>query len=66
MTLLHAGVDSTVIALWLGHADVRSTNPYLHADRTIEERVLAPTTPASAPPGRYRPPDRLLAFLESL
>jgi site-specific recombinase XerD len=66
MTLLHAGVDSTVIALWLGHADVRSTNPYLHADLTIKERALALTTPASAPPGRYRPPDRLLAFLESL
>ena len=65
-TSLHAGVDSTVIALWLGHADVRSTNPYLHADLTIKERALALTTPASAPPGRYRPPDRLLAFLESL
>ena len=66
MTLLHAGVDSTVITLWLGHADVRSTNPYLHADMTIKERALALTNPASAPPGRYRPPDRLLAFLESL
>ncbi|HKN49698.1 MAG TPA: tyrosine-type recombinase/integrase [Actinomycetota bacterium] len=66
MSLLHAGVDTSVIALWLGHADIRSTNPYLHADLSIKERALALTTPASVPPGRYRPPDRLLAFLESL
>lgn len=66
MSLLHAGVDTSVIALWLGHADVRSTNPYLHADLSIKERALALAAPASAPPGRYRPPDRLLAFLESL
>lgn len=66
MSLLQAGVDTSVIALWLGHADVRSTNPYLHADLSIKERALARTTPASARPGRYRPSDRLLAFLESL
>ena len=66
MTLLQAGVDSSVIALWLGHADVRSTNVYLHADLTIKEQALARVTPASTPPGRYRPPDPLLAFLESL
>jgi site-specific recombinase XerD len=66
MSLLHAGVDTTVIALWLGHADIRSTNAYLHADLTIKERALALTTPATAAPGRYRPPDQLLAFLESL
>jgi site-specific recombinase XerD len=66
MNLLQAGVDTTVIAMWLGHADVRSTQPYLHADLTIKERALARTTPASAPAGRYRPPDPLLAFLESL
>jgi site-specific recombinase XerD len=66
MTLLRAGVDVTVIALWLGHADVRSTQPYLHADLSIKERALARTTPASSKPGRYRPPDSLLAFLESL
>lgn len=45
MTLLHAGVDTTVIALWLGHADTRSTDPYIHADMTIKERALAKTTP---------------------
>jgi site-specific recombinase XerD len=66
MNLLHAGVDTTVIALWLGHADVRSTNAYLHADLAIKERALARVTPLTAAAGRYRPPDRLLAFLEAL
>jgi site-specific recombinase XerD len=66
MSLLHAGVDTTVIALWLGHADPRSTEPYLHADMTIKERALARTTPPSVKPGRYHPPDSLLAFLENL
>lgn len=66
MTLLQAGVDSAVIALWLGHADIRSTSPYLHADMTIKQRALDLTTPTSTPPGRYRPADTLLAFLESL
>ena len=66
MTLLRAGVDTAVIALWLGHADIRSTNPYLHADMTIKERALARITPATSKPGRYRPPDDLLAFLDSL
>lgn len=66
MTLLHAGVDTAVIALWLGHADPRSTNPYLHADLSIKEKALARTTPADSPPGRYQPPDPLLDFLERL
>jgi len=66
MSLLQAGVDTTVIALWLGHADVRSTQPYLHADLTIKERALALLTPAAVPPGRYKPPDAVLAFLEAL
>lgn len=66
MSLLQGGVDTTVIALWLGHADVRSTQAYLHADLTIKERALALTTPASVKPGRYRPPDAVLAFLDSL
>jgi site-specific recombinase XerD len=66
MSLLHAGVDVAVIALWLGHADIRSTDAYLHADLTIKERALARTTPVTSKPGRYRPPDKLLAFLESL
>ncbi len=66
MSLLQAGVDTTVIALWLGHADVRSTEPYLHADLTIKEKALALVTPADVKPGRYKPPDRVLAFLEGL
>jgi integrase len=66
MSLLQAGVDTAVIALWLGHADLRSTDPYVHADLTIKERALAMTTPASVRPGRYRPSDTLLTFLEDL
>jgi integrase/recombinase XerD len=66
MNLLHAGVDSTVIALWLGHESVEATQIYLHADMAIKERALARTTPPDTAPGRYRPPDRLLAFLEAL
>jgi site-specific recombinase XerD len=66
MTLLQAGVDTSVIALWLGHAGVRSTDPYLHADISIKEKALNLTTPTSATPGRYRPPDKMLAFLEGL
>ena len=66
MQLLQAGVDTSVIALWLGHADTRSTQAYLHADMSLKEKALARTTPPSVRPGRYRPPDALLAFLESL
>ena len=66
MTLLQAGVDTSVIALWLGHAGVRSTDAYLHADISIKEKALALTTSASARPGRYHPSDKVLAFLESL
>lgn len=66
MTLLQAGVDTAVIALWLGHAGIRSTNAYLHADMTIKQRALALTTPARVPPGHYQPDDALLAFLEGL
>lgn len=66
MTLLQAGVDTAVIALWLGHADIRSTNAYLHADMTIKQRALDRTTPINSPPGRYKPTDSLLAFLEAL
>ena len=66
MALLQAGVDTTVIALWLGHADVRSTQAYLHADLSIKERALALVTPTTVAPGRYRPSDSVLAFLEGL
>jgi len=66
MALLGAGVDTTVIALWLGHADTRSTQPYLHADLTIKERALALVAAPEIAPGRYRPSDAVLAFLEGL
>ncbi len=66
MRLLHAGVDTSVIALWLGHEQVETTQIYLHADLALKERALARTTPPNTTPGRYRPPDTLLAFLEAL
>lgn len=66
MNLLQAGVDITVIALWLGHESVATTQIYLQADLALKQQALDRTTPPSRPPGRHRPPDRLLAFLESL
>jgi len=66
MRLLLAGNDVTVIALWLGHEQVATTNVYLHADMTQKQRAIDRTKPLAAKPGRYRPPDALLAFLESL
>ncbi len=66
VNLLRAGVDIATIALWLGHADIRATQTYLHADLAIKERALARTTPPHTAPGRYRPADSLLAFLEQL
>jgi len=66
MSLLQAGVDTSVIALWLGHAGTRSTDAYVHADMSIKDKALALTTPASAKPGRYHPTDQVLAFLEGL
>jgi integrase/recombinase XerD len=66
MRLLNAGVDITVIALWLGHETTQTTQIYLHADLALKERALARTAPPNTTPGRYRPPDQLLAFLEAL
>ena len=66
MSLLAQGVDTTVIALWLGHERVETTQIYIHADMSIKERALARTTPPGTAPGRYRPPDALLAFLDGL
>jgi site-specific recombinase XerD len=66
MNLLGAGVDLATIALFLGHASTRATEVYLHADLAIKERALARVAPTPAAARRYRPPDRLLAFLESL
>jgi len=66
MRLLHAGVDTSVIALWLGHEHIETTQIYLHADMALKEAALARTTPPNTPPGRYQPPDALLAFLEAI
>jgi integrase/recombinase XerD len=66
MRLLHAGVDITVIALWLGHESVATTQIYLRADLELKQRALDRTTPAGTRPGRYKPTDRLLAFLQAL
>lgn len=66
MRLLLAGNDITVIALWLGHEQISTTNIYLHADMTHKQQAIDRTAPLAAKPGRYRPPDALLAFLEGL
>jgi site-specific recombinase XerD len=67
MELLRSGVDVAVISLWLGHESIDTTmRNYLHGDMSIKERALARTAPRHTKPGRYRPPDRLLAFLDSL
>jgi integrase/recombinase XerD len=66
MALLRAGVDTSVIALWLGHENAETTQAYLHADMTIKEQALARVQPPGTSPGRYRPPDTLLTFLDNL
>jgi integrase/recombinase XerD len=66
MALLHAGVDLSVIALWLGHESTQTVQAYLHADMALKERALARTTPHDAPTGRYHPPDNLIEFLNNL
>ncbi|MBI5490979.1 MAG: site-specific integrase [Deltaproteobacteria bacterium] len=66
MDLLRHGVDPTVIALWLGHESTETTQMYLHADMHLKEQALARTTPTGATPGRFRPDDALLAFLDGL
>jgi len=66
MRLLHAGVDTLVIALWLGHEKTDTVQIYLHADLALKERALARTAPLQTTPGRYRPTDALLDFLEGL
>lgn len=63
MNLLQRGVDTSVIALWLGHESVQTTQIYLHADMTMKERALALVAPPGVKRLRYRPTDQLLAFL---
>jgi len=66
MELLQHGIDRSVIALWLGHESVETTQMYLHADLRLKEQALSKTTPLNTKAGRYRPDDKLLAFLEGL
>jgi integrase/recombinase XerD len=66
MRLVGAGVDIVTVALWLGHQNVATTQIYVHADLALKERALARTAPKDIPPGRYRPSDKLLAFLDGL
>lgn len=66
MDLLHHGVDQAVIALWLGHESVATTQIYIHADMRMKEKALARIAAAPTPSGRFRPDDQLLAFLEGL
>ena len=66
MDLLQEGVDRSVIALWLGHESVETTQHYLAATLAMKEKALAKMTPLRGRPGRYRPGDSLLAFLNNL
>jgi integrase/recombinase XerD len=66
MALLRSGTDTSVIALWMGHESPETTQVYLHADMTIKEQALARVQQPGTSPGRYQPPDTLLAFLDSL
>jgi integrase/recombinase XerD len=66
MRLLNAGVDTTVIALWLGHENVATTQIYVHADLALKERALARTAPTNTAQQRYRPSDTIIAFLDGL
>jgi integrase/recombinase XerD len=66
MRLLLAGVDITVIALWLGHESLTSTQAYIHADMQQKQEAIEKTAPPGSKQKRYRPPDQLLEFLENL
>jgi site-specific recombinase XerD len=66
MLLRAEDVDIYTIALWLGHASIKSTEIYLHADNKLKQQAIERAAPTGTSPGRYRPPDQLLAFLETL
>ncbi len=66
MDLLHHGIDQAVIALWLGHESIETTQVYIHADMELKEKALEKMSPPSIKPGRFKPNDELLSFLENL
>jgi site-specific recombinase XerD len=66
MLLRAKNVDIHTIALWLGHESIKSTEPYLHADNKLKQQAIERIAPTGTQPGRYRPPDTLMAFLEAL
>jgi integrase/recombinase XerD len=66
MELLQAGVDRSVIALWLGHESVETTQIYLDANLALKEDALKKTSPVNASIGRFKPDDHLLSFLRNL
>lgn len=66
MNLLQAGVDVAVIALWLGHQNTASTDPYLHANMTIKQTAIDRTRPPDVEPGSYAPTPGILTWLDSL
>jgi integrase len=66
MELLQSGVEPTLIALWLGHESIKTTQIYLDANLALKEAALAKMLPIDATPGRYKPADDLLQFLKNL
>lgn len=66
MLLRARDIDILTIALWLGHESTKSTEIYLHADNKLKQQAIERTAPTGTPPGRYKPPDTLLAFLDGL
>lgn len=66
MVLLQGGVDQITIALWLGHESLETTYLYLHADLKLKEQAMAKTAPSETPVQRFKPKDKLLAYLNSL
>ena len=66
MKLLQAGEDRSVIALWLGHESVETTQIYLDANLTLKEEALKKTSPMNTSLGRFKPDDQLLSFLRNL
>ena len=66
MMLLQAGVDLSVIALWLGHESVNTTHRYVQADLSMKEEALSRLEALEITPGRFQASDSLIAFLQTL